>query len=267
MLRWLSHRLARFLEGRRSHPSREQLERFLLDGLPPEETSRVMRHLAQGCGRCREVTGSFWSFGSDPEVAAGERFEYGDAMSRAFSAARRARAELEAGEGGAARLELSLRRSREEAATDPGRAVISAGQAVAAAEALGERDHPAPVIADLRARAWGALAETRCLVMDLEGAEEALGNAREHQERGTGCRLGKARLLAVEAALREAQGRFDEAARFSRRAAHLNRREGGAVTLQSPATISANPTPSTQPKLSPRSAAASTTATRGCNVP
>lgn len=180
-----------------------------------------MRHLAQGCDRCQEVTGSFWSFGSDPEKAVGERFEYGDAMSRAFSAARQARADLEAGEGEAARLETWVRASQEEAATDPGRAVVSAGEAVAASKALEEEEYPAPVIADLRARAWGALAEARLLAADLQGSEAALENALEHLGRGTGCRLGKARLLEVEAALRAAQGRAEEADRLSRRAARL----------------------------------------------
>lgn len=180
-----------------------------------------MQHLAQGCDRCQAVTGSFWSFGSDPEKATGERFEYGDAMSRAFSAARQARADLEAGQGEAARLDMWVRTSQEDAATDPECAVVSAGQAVAASDALGEEEYPAPVIADLRARAWGALAEARRLAADLDGAEEALVSAREHLERGTGCRLGKARLLEVEAALRAAQGRAEEADRLSRRAARL----------------------------------------------
>jgi epoxyqueuosine reductase QueG len=202
----------------RWHPSREQLERFLLEGLPPEETSRVMQHLVQGCGRCQEVTGSIWPFGSDPEKVASKRFEYSDAMSRVFSAARRARADLEAGQGEAARLEALLRASQE--ATDPERAVAAAESAVAVAEALGE-DHPAPVAEDLRARAWGALAEARRLAADLAGAEEALRTSLEHLGRGTGCRLGKARLLEVEAALRAAQGRSEEADRLSRRAARL----------------------------------------------
>jgi hypothetical protein len=40
-----------------------------------------------------------------------------------------------------------------------------------------------------------------------------------------------------------------------------------ALTLQSPATMSTNPTPSIQPSLSPRKAAASTDVTSGCRVP
>ncbi|HEV2844883.1 MAG TPA: hypothetical protein VG477_08565 [Thermoanaerobaculia bacterium] len=266
MLRWLLRLLAGPW-GR--HPSREQLERFLLDGLSPRETALVMRHLVQGCERCRAVTGSYWPFGSDPEErppAAEGRFEYEAAMSRAFSAARRARADLASGEGQAARLELLLRASHEEAAADPGRAVTSAEAAVEVAEGLGE-EHPVPVAEDLRARAWGALAEARRLAADLDGAEEALRRALEHLGRGTGCRLAKAQVLEIASALREVQGRSCEAARLSRRAARLYRREGLAVTRQSPATISANPAPSTQPNLSPSTTAASTTATNGCNVP
>ncbi|HEX6899585.1 MAG TPA: hypothetical protein VF789_07730 [Thermoanaerobaculia bacterium] len=183
-----------------------------------------MRHLTQGCDRCQEVTGSFWSFGSDPEKAVGERFEYGDAVSRVFSAVRQARADLEAGQGEAARLDMWVRTSQEAAATDPGSAVVSAEQAVAASRALAGEEYPAPVIADLRARAWGALAEARRLAADLDGAEAALGTAREHLGRGTGCPLGKARLLEVEAALRAAQGRTREAERLRRRAARLYER-------------------------------------------
>jgi hypothetical protein len=210
MLRWLLRLLAGPW-GR--HPSREQLERFLLDGLSPRETALVMRHLVQGCERCRAVTGSYWPFGSDP-----------------------------------------------------GRAVTSAEAAVEVAEGLGE-EHPVPVAEDLRARAWGALAEARRLAADLDGAEEALRRALEHLGRGTGCRLAKAQVLEIASALREVQGRSCEAARLSRRASRLYRREGLAVTRQSPATISANPAPSTQPNLSPSTTAASTTATNGCNVP
>lgn len=231
MLRRLFHRLLRILAGGR-HPSREQLERFLLDGLSPEETARVMRHLVQGCEHCRSVTNAYWSFGSDPEERpvgreVEGRFEYGSAMSRAFSAARRARADLASGEGQAARLELLLRTSQKEAATDPGRAVTSAEMAVGVAEGLEEGGHPAPVIADLRARAWCAVAEARRLAADCEGAEEALRTALEHLRLGTGCRLGKARALEVEAALREDQGRSLEAARLSLRASRLYGREAG----------------------------------------
>lgn len=278
----------------RFHPSRQALQLFVLGDLPPAETSRVFEHLLLGCERCRAFTASLWTIG---ESAEGCPIEYEPELERVFSAARRALEELETGRGAAERLaaeleelpaerrcsaarddpryrspalcELLLRWSRE-SLDDPRRAGVLGELAVAVAEGLGAAGgRPSLANEDLQAAAWGALAGARRRLPDFAGAEEALTAARRHLARGTDDRLEKAWLLDLEASLREDQGRAEEAARLRGRAQALYRRareEGRAVTLQSPVTISPNPSPSTQPNRSPRKVAASTAATNGCNV-
>jgi hypothetical protein len=278
----------------RFHPSREALQLFVLGDLSPAGTSRVFEHLLLGCERCRAFTGSLWTIG---ESAEGCPIEYESGLERVFSAARYALEELEEGRGAAERLaaeleelpaerrcsaardaprfrspalcELLLRRSRE-SLEDPRRAELSGELAVAVAEGIaGASGRPSLANEDLQAAAWATLAGARRRLPDRAGFEEALAAARLHLAKGTDDRLEKAWLLDLEASLREDQGRAEEALRLRGRAQALYRRvgeEGRAVTLQSPATISTNPSPSTQPNRSPRKAAASTAATNGCKV-
>ena len=230
----------------RRHPSRETLERFVRGELSPEATSRVFQHLLRSCERCRAVTSSQWELGTPPPEIPGE---YEPMFERVFSAARQAREELETGRPEAERLaaeleelpalqrrerarqderyrspalfELLMRRS-EESSGNPRRAEWLAELAVAVVEGLGSSlsNH------DLQAAAWGALAAARRRVPDFVGADAALASAWTHLARGTGDRLEKARLLGVEASLREAQGRAAEASRLRGRAEALYRRIG-----------------------------------------
>jgi hypothetical protein len=178
--------------------------------------------------------------------------EYQPAVDRVFSAARRARAELEAGRRESERLaaelaslpreerlsragsdpcyrswafgDLLLRWSRESAG-DPRRAAALAETAVAVVAGLEPGlCCPLPVIEDLRAAAWGALARARGQLADFAGAEEALRAAQGHLAAGTGGSLEKACLLDLEAELREAQGNLGEASRLRRRAEALHGR-------------------------------------------
>jgi hypothetical protein len=242
-------RAAKWLTDR--HPSRGTLERFVRGELSAEATSRVFQHLLRSCVRCRAVTSSEWELGTPPEaMPAG----YDPMFERVFSAARRAQEELETGRQDADRLaveleelplarrrdsarndaryrspalfELLLRRSRESAG-DPRRAESLGELAVAVAESLGSLSQPPSLVnEDLQAAAWGVLAAARKSVPDFIGAEAALAAARTHLARGTGDRLEKARLLAIEASLREAQGRAEEASRLRGRAEALYRRIG-----------------------------------------
>ena len=243
------HRAAQWFRFR--HPSRETLERFVRGELPPAATSRVFQHLLRGCERCRAVTAMQWDIGTPPaEAPAG----YEPMFERVFSAARQAREELETGRLEAERLaaeledlpalqrrerarneerfrspalfELLLRQSRESAG-DPRRAELLGELAVAVAEGLGTKSQtPSLANHDLQAAAWGALAAARRRVPDFVGADAALATAWTHLARGTGDRLEKARLLGVEASLREAQGRAEEALRLRNRAEALYRRLG-----------------------------------------
>jgi len=67
------------------------------------------------------------------------------------------------------------------------------------------------LINDLKARAWGFIANARRIHSDLRGADEAFQTAEEHLINGSGDPLECARLLDLKASLRRAQRRFDDA--------------------------------------------------------
>lgn len=94
-----------------------------------------------------------------------------------------------------------------------------AALALAAAERLDGVVHAAPVVADLKARAWAEIGEARRAVGELPAAEEALAAAAACLAHGTGDLLVDARLLEFEAAVRADQGRPREAAALLRQAA------------------------------------------------
>jgi tetratricopeptide (TPR) repeat protein len=79
---------------------------------------------------------------------------------------------------------------------------------------------------DLRARAWAAVGNTRRLRSDLKGAEEAFKVASTHLKRGTGEAIERAMFLDLQASLRRAQRRFDEALSLLRRAGGIFLRFG-----------------------------------------
>jgi hypothetical protein len=106
---------------------------------------------------------------------------------------------------------------------DPDRAQIAeigrrARLVLAAADHLGDR-HPAPLVEDLRARAWARVGEACLATADLAGAEAALRAAATCLGHGTGDLLVDARLLEFEAAVRCAQGRPGDAIAPLRQAA------------------------------------------------
>jgi hypothetical protein len=125
--------------------------------------------------------------------------------------------------------ELLLTRSLE-APDDPDTAGTLAALAIAGADHLDPDDHPAAVVADLKARAWAAAGEARRRQRDLAGAEVALRAAAGCLAEGTGDLLVEARLLEFEAALRRGQGRGGEAAALLKLAA-ARYRESGEVQL------------------------------------
>jgi hypothetical protein len=77
--------------------------------------------------------------------------------------------------------------------------------ALAVAGLLGEH-HPAPLVQDLKARAWANVGEAGLAAGDLPGAGDALRSAAACLAHGTGDLLVDARLLEFEAAVRTAQG-------------------------------------------------------------
>lgn len=67
------------------------------------------------------------------------------------------------------------------------------------------------LISDLKARAWGFIANARRIHSDFRGSEEAFQAAEELLAEGSGDPLEWARLLDLKASLRRAQRRFEEA--------------------------------------------------------
>ncbi|HEX4496602.1 MAG TPA: hypothetical protein VIE43_13100 [Thermoanaerobaculia bacterium] len=128
--------------------------------------------------------------------------------------------------------ELLLKKSLEVTAADPAGAAGLADLALAGADRLDPGEHPAAVVADLKARAWAAAGEARRCQGDLGGAEVALRAAAGCLAQGTGDLLVEARLLEFEAALRRQQGRGGEAAALLKLAAARYRESGETLLLE-----------------------------------
>jgi hypothetical protein len=128
--------------------------------------------------------------------------------------------------------ELLLKKSLEGMAADPAGAAALAELALAGADRLDPGEHPAAVVADLKARAWAAAGEARRCQGDLAEAEVALRAAAGALAQGTGDLLVEARLLEFEAALRWQQGRGGEAAALLKLAAARYRESGETVLLE-----------------------------------
>ncbi len=239
-------------------PSRQALEAFMRGQLEGEESLRVLRHLAPGCPRCRQITSELWwaaaGRGARARAAAGAA----PALDRVFERVRRIQAGLEVERAAARRVladltevpvtwwggrlagaartwglcELLLERSREaRSAEDPRAAEVLAAYAVAVTREIPADAHPVRLVEDLAARAWASVAQARRARADLAGAEEALHTAEIHLLRGSGERLEKARLHQVRAALRSDQGRFREADRLLYRSLVVYRRTGQSDLL------------------------------------
>jgi hypothetical protein len=127
--------------------------------------------------------------------------------------------------------ELLLARSAE-AAADPAEAGCLATLALAGADALDLTRHAAPIVEDLKARAWAAAGEACLRRRDPAGAEEALRAAAACLSQGTGDLLVEARLLEFEAYVRRDQKRPGEAAALLKMAAARYRDVGDVQLLE-----------------------------------
>lgn len=117
------------------------------------------------------------------------------------------------------------------APAEPREAARLAELALAVAERLVHSIHPAPVVADLTARCWAQVGETRRALGDLPGAADALAAARRGQQAGTGDLLIEAAVMELAAAVDRDQGNGAEADASLRRAAgiYLETRETGRL--------------------------------------
>jgi tetratricopeptide (TPR) repeat protein len=219
--------------------------------LDRRENLGVLLHLLPGCPHCQEITAPLWWAGEGGRHGQrGPSADYEPSVSRVFAHVARIHAGLESERAAARRLlvelaaipfstwganlsaegrtwgfcELLLERSR--SCGEAREAEAFALLAAESAEDLSPGAHPAELIGDLRARSWIAVAEARRAADDLDRAEEALRTAGSHLRRGSGERLDRARLVEAVAALRCAQGRFQEADRLLRRALAVYQRIG-----------------------------------------
>lgn len=114
-----------------------------------------------------------------------------------------------------------LARSYELRLSDPAEARRVAQAAVDTAEAMELGSRWKPWLADLRAQAWGDLANCFRLIEDLEQAEKAWGRAATLLAAGSGDKRLAADLAWKKAALRRTQGRLSEAVELYGLAADL----------------------------------------------
>ncbi|HWM92261.1 MAG TPA: tetratricopeptide repeat protein [Thermoanaerobaculia bacterium] len=108
--------------------------------------------------------------------------------------------------------DLLLDRSRDAGFTDPSAAIELAELAVVVTGRLDTEHYGEALVEDARARAWGHLANAFRIASDLHQAEEALRKAEEHHRQGGEDAYIGAEILSFKASLRNAQGRYEEAA-------------------------------------------------------
>ncbi len=112
---------------------------------------------------------------------------------------------------------LLLQHSHEVSVDDPAQGEQLASLALRLAGFLDGGWYGERVLADTRGRCWMLIGNARRIADDLPGAEEALLEAEDDLDRGTGDLTEKAQLLVYKAFLRQAQHRLDEAAVLFRR--------------------------------------------------
>jgi tetratricopeptide (TPR) repeat protein len=112
---------------------------------------------------------------------------------------------------------LLLQRSHEVSVEDPAQGERLADLALRIIGFLDEGWYGERVLADTRGRCWMQIGNARRIAADLPGAEEALLQAEDELDRGTGDLTEKAQLLVYKAFLRQVQHRLDEAAVLFRR--------------------------------------------------
>lgn len=78
-------------------------------------------------------------------------------------------------------------------------------------------------IEDLKARAWGYIANSRRIRYDFQESEKAFENAFTHLQKGTGDTIERADLLKLKASLRRLQRRFPESLNLLQRASTIFR--------------------------------------------
>jgi tetratricopeptide (TPR) repeat protein len=222
------------------HATEEEIERFMAGGLEPDRFRRILRHLLSGCPVCERRLGPLGviAFRRSAELDVADDSMYDAVLDRAFgrvagelaragrekerrerlvAAARRNRQ----GIGGVldqdgerptwSVVEALLELSYEARYRDPRQMLELAFAAEYASRNLDPRQYPPALIADWRVRALAELGNAYRLNEDFEAAEDAFARAGDLFDEGTGDALLLARLLDLEASLRQSQRRLSEA--------------------------------------------------------
>ncbi|PYQ65318.1 MAG: hypothetical protein DMF53_05740 [Acidobacteria bacterium] len=223
-----------------SHPSEDEIGRFLASRLEPAGERRVARHILGGCGVCsRELVDQA------PERLLDQADErrrrkaaFTSERDRALAAALRQEARWKPDERKLARTlellqasprgydgltpgqvrslqgsslaEALLLRSAELRFSDPRAIPWLAYNAAKVAESLRPEEADPAYARDLQAKAWGEMANAFRITERYGEAEAALGRSRALLRRGTGDPRLLAWLAGPEATLREAQRRMAE---------------------------------------------------------
>jgi tetratricopeptide (TPR) repeat protein len=192
------------------HPTPRELRRFTGGTLPPARLRSVLAHLIR-CSRCGEA-GTDYDAPIDRAVRRTLRRAALLARERedskpAVAALRQGRSflsltEKEAGPlRGTALVESLLEVSWSLRHHEPGGMIEHAELALLAARRLEPRKYGWPLVANVRARVWGELANAYRVSEDLVSTEEALLNAVTWANRGSGDPLLAARLGDISASL------------------------------------------------------------------
>jgi tetratricopeptide (TPR) repeat protein len=231
------------------HIAEDLLERFLRNEASREEVGHIVQHLVSACQECSELAHRLSATLGTPSEA------YEEAFTRAcaFVSKQKERLALEKLRGWAQWASLKpaspearsalvvsdpryhtfglyerlLEASRSYIRTDPAEAVDIVRLAITVVERLDPAVLGEDRVADLRAGAWGALANASRLAADFEGSRRALNEAwRILEEEGTNDPLERAHLIGLESGYIQDMGEFETAESSLEEALKIYRRLG-----------------------------------------
>jgi hypothetical protein len=227
------------------HVDQDELQNLGAGRLEPAERLRVVRHLLSGCSSCGKlIAKGLEMFSSEvtPASVTSEDNSFDVLFDRVLAKVtghevrcRKDQARLKRAltlirnhpmgyEGlsfqqvkafhGWPLVEALLRLSFEARFRDPHAMRLLAYHAVAVAESLYPEENGRELVCDLQARAWAELANAYRINDEFQQAETAFGRARAQLRKGTGDLLLLARVADLEASLRSAQRRLQEASQL-----------------------------------------------------
>ena len=249
----------------RKHPDKKALTGFIKGGLSSEEARRIERHLSM-CSECRDQADVISERLTLQLLDSWLRPGYDDAFERAADRTTECLANLleesRSTEDLLAELlrepaplrrrtiadgerfhslklcQLLLARSRDAWLFDPAAALEMADLALEVAQHLESGRYGSSLVEDSRALAWSYLANALRITSDFWRAEQALRQAWCHHVLAEGDAYTEAHLLITTASLRETQGQYEEALKFTDKAINLYREaqdgqlEGAALILR-----------------------------------